>query len=47
MDQSFWDYLFDEALEWGLAVYEQDWMDRQYENMAWVGEIINLAIVDI
>lgn len=30
LDKSFWDDLLDEALTWGLATYEQDWLDRQY-----------------
>ncbi|KAF2355654.1 Kringle, partial [Trinorchestia longiramus] len=34
LDKSFWDDLFDEALEWGLAVYEQDWLDREYEEVS-------------
>ena len=31
LEKSFWDFLFDEALQWGLYTYEQDWLDRQYE----------------
>ena len=27
-DAEFWDYLFGEAVRWGLEVYEQDWQDR-------------------
>lgn len=30
LDKQFWDDLFDESLEWGLSLYEQDWLDRQY-----------------
>lgn len=32
--QDFWEYLFGEALPWGLAVYEQDWLDREYEEVS-------------
>lgn len=34
LDKSFWDDLFDEALTWGLAVYEQDWLDEEYEGVS-------------
>ena len=41
LDKSFWDYLFDEAKTWGLATYEQDWLDRQYENLMYVVTWLN------
>ncbi|ELU14573.1 hypothetical protein CAPTEDRAFT_226975 [Capitella teleta] len=28
-DQAFWEYLFSSAKEWGLYVYEQDWLNLQ------------------
>ncbi|XP_069938089.1 uncharacterized protein [Cherax quadricarinatus] len=30
LDKNFWDDLLDQAVTWGLATYEQDWLDRQY-----------------
>ncbi|XP_042870833.1 uncharacterized protein LOC122252411 [Penaeus japonicus] len=30
LEKVFWDDLLDDALAWGLATYEQDWLDRQY-----------------
>ena len=34
LDSNFWDDLFRGASSrWGLNVYEQDWMDRQYLQM--------------
>jgi hypothetical protein len=33
-DPHFWDDLFGNNTDWGLAVYEQDWQDRQFVQMA-------------
>ncbi len=27
VDQSFWDFLMTSSKQWGLSVYEQDWLD--------------------
>ncbi|KAI0227999.1 hypothetical protein LSAT2_021487 [Lamellibrachia satsuma] len=32
-DQSFWDYLFSSALQWGMVVYEQDFLNVQSEKI--------------
>ncbi|KAK6196067.1 hypothetical protein SNE40_001362 [Patella caerulea] len=29
-DESFWNYLFDNAKRWGLILYEQDWLDVEF-----------------
>jgi hypothetical protein len=31
--QQFWDDLMSDASEWGLVVYEQDWLDRTFLDM--------------
>ncbi|XP_070576646.1 uncharacterized protein [Ptychodera flava] len=33
MDDEFWNYLLKSSREWGLIVYEQDWLDQQFGNM--------------
>lgn len=31
VDPAFWDYLMSSSqLAWGLMVYEQDWLDKQF-----------------
>ncbi len=31
IDPTFWDYLMSSSqLDWGLMVYEQDWLDNQF-----------------
>ncbi len=31
VDPEFWDYLMSSSqLAWGLMVYEQDWLDKQF-----------------
>ena len=32
VDQSFWDFLMQSSREWGLTVYEQDWLDDEFDN---------------
>jgi len=34
MEQSFWDDLLSTARRWGLVVYEQDWLDNEFDNFA-------------
>ena len=31
--QAFWDYLMVSSKEWGMAVYEQDWLHNEWEGM--------------
>ncbi|XP_041369520.1 uncharacterized protein LOC121383515 [Gigantopelta aegis] len=33
VEEAFWDYLFDSSRKWGLVTYEQDWLDREFEEM--------------
>nr|XP_006815625.1 PREDICTED: uncharacterized protein LOC102804514 [Saccoglossus kowalevskii] len=33
IDQGFWDYLLGTARDWGLKVYEQDWLNQQIDEM--------------
>ena len=32
-EQRFWDYLMSSSLEWGLKVYEQDWLYNEFSEM--------------
>ncbi|XP_025087035.1 uncharacterized protein LOC112559815 isoform X2 [Pomacea canaliculata] len=32
-DLSFWMYLFEQARTWGLIVYEQDWLNREFAGL--------------
>lgn len=32
-DKNFWDYLLASSKEWGLFLYEQDWLNQQFESM--------------
>ncbi|XP_071834017.1 uncharacterized protein [Apostichopus japonicus] len=32
-DKDFWDYLMSSSKEWGLFLYEQDWLNQQFESM--------------
>ena len=32
--QAFWDYLMASSKEWGMAVYEQDWLHNEWEGMS-------------
>ena len=33
LTQAFWDDLMESSKKWGLSVYEQDWLDREYDNV--------------
>ncbi|XP_046547192.1 uncharacterized protein LOC124257216 [Haliotis rubra] len=33
IDQAFWDYLFETSREWGLTLYEQDWLNVEFNEM--------------
>merc|ERR1740117_1996578 len=33
LEQRFWDFLLDKSKEWGLAVYEQDWLYNEFNNV--------------
>ena len=33
LEQRFWDFLMESSKKWGLSVYEQDWLDREYDNV--------------
>ncbi|XP_071111597.1 uncharacterized protein [Haliotis cracherodii] len=33
IDQDFWDYLFETSREWGLTLYEQDWLNVEFNEM--------------
>ncbi|XP_018013865.1 uncharacterized protein LOC108670886 [Hyalella azteca] len=43
LDQSFWDGLFEEALQWGLSTYEQDWLDQEYDGVSVLHTNVTLA----
>ncbi|XP_018013866.1 uncharacterized protein LOC108670887, partial [Hyalella azteca] len=43
LDQSFWDGLFEEALQWGLSTYEQDWLDQEYDGVSALHTNVSLA----
>ncbi|XP_072031492.1 uncharacterized protein [Amphiura filiformis] len=32
-DEGFWNYLLSESKKWGLIVYEQDWLNEEFEDM--------------
>ena len=32
-EQRFWDDLLYNSTKWGLFMYEQDWLDTEYDNM--------------
>ena len=33
-EQRFWDDLLYNSTKWGLFMYEQDWLDTEYDNVA-------------
>ncbi|XP_071096504.1 uncharacterized protein [Haliotis cracherodii] len=33
MSEDFWDYLFSNARKWGLILYEQDWLNDEFNGM--------------
>ena len=33
LTQAFWDDLMESSKKWGLSVYEQDWLDSEYDNV--------------
>ncbi|XP_072031493.1 uncharacterized protein [Amphiura filiformis] len=33
-DEGFWNYLLSTSREWGLIVYEQDWLSTEFEDMS-------------
>ncbi|CAG0917820.1 unnamed protein product [Notodromas monacha] len=41
--RQFWDDLLHEAQQWGLIVYEQDWLDRTFEEMEAMHTDFNLS----
>lgn len=42
-DEEFWDYLIATSKEWGLAVYEQDWLNNEFEQMNATLEDVTVA----
>ena len=42
-EQRFWDYLMSSSLEWGLKVYEQDWLYNEFSEMNCTLESATLA----
>jgi len=42
-EQKFWDYLMSSSLEWGLKVYEQDWLYNEFSEMNCTLESVSLA----
>ena len=36
MEQRFWDDLMYNSSKWGLYMYEQDWLDTEYDNMRYL-----------
>lgn len=43
IDADFWDWLLRESAEWGLVVYEQDWLDTEYDNLRALTTNVTLA----
>ncbi len=43
LEEAFWDYLFDQAKQWGLDVYEQDWLNVQTQSMNWTLQTVDGA----
>jgi hypothetical protein len=41
LEEAFWDYFFDQAKQWGLDVYEQDWLNIQTQSMNWTLQTVN------
>ncbi|XP_077969877.1 uncharacterized protein LOC120331113 [Styela clava] len=42
-DYRFWSDFFHNATKWGLILYEQDWLDIEFENMDTIHEDINVG----
>ncbi|XP_072031491.1 uncharacterized protein [Amphiura filiformis] len=42
-DEGFWNYLMSTSKEWGLAMYEQDWLAKQFEEMTSTLQNISVA----
>lgn len=43
VDDTFWDFFFDQAKRWGLDVYEQDWLNVQTQSMNWTLQTVHGA----
>ena len=43
MEAKFWDNLMKQAAEWGLIMYEQDWLRNTFSRLAFLKEDINAA----
>jgi hypothetical protein len=33
LEQAFWDDLMESSRKWGLYTYEQDWLDREFDDV--------------
>ena len=42
-EQGFWDMLLGTARRWGMQVYEQDWLDNEFDNFAPLGASATLG----
>ncbi|MHA1383211.1 MAG: hypothetical protein ACTSR3_05600 [Candidatus Helarchaeota archaeon] len=36
LENNFWDYIMKQAKSWGLALYEQDWMNNQFKKFKYL-----------
>lgn len=43
LDDSFWDFLIEQAARWGIVVYEQDWLYNEFNDLHCVQESATLA----
>ena len=43
LEEAFWDYLLSTSKEWGLAVYEQDWLYNEFNGVPLLTENATMA----